>query len=134
MELNIEMEPSHFPKFLSQSHIEYLIKLSNLQIERTQLKIIFKSLKQRRVKIREKESMELLAKTTQFSSHPITKKSSVYFSLPPTVRKSINFNEENFNTKTMNNFDKNLQKYEKFMKSINEKWMRKVKLIKSLQL
>jgi hypothetical protein len=65
------------------------MKLSELQIESNQLKIILKSLKQRRMKIREKENFELLAKTNEFSNHPVTKRRSIFFDLPLAYRIEI---------------------------------------------
>ena len=121
LELNLILEPFHFPKFLSQNHIDYLTKLSKLQIESNQLKIIFKSLKQRRINRKEKESMELLARTSEISIHPATKRSSIYYTLPSAVRMSINFKKKDFSSRTVNNFDRIIHKYEKFIKNVNEK-------------
>ena len=47
LELQINLEYQHFPKFLTHEHIDYLIKLANLMLEQSELVIIIKILRKR---------------------------------------------------------------------------------------
>ena len=50
IELNLSINYSIFPKFLDQEEIEYLIKISKLELEKDQIKNIIENLKQRKKK------------------------------------------------------------------------------------
>ena len=47
LELQINLEYQHFPKYLTHEHIDYLIKLANLLLEQNELVIIIKVLRKR---------------------------------------------------------------------------------------
>ena len=47
LELQINLEYQHFPKFLTHEHIDYLIKLANLLLEQSELVIIIKVLRKK---------------------------------------------------------------------------------------
>ena len=47
LELQINLEYQHFPKYLTHEHIDYLIKLANLILEQNELIIIIKVLRKR---------------------------------------------------------------------------------------
>ena len=47
LELKINLEYQHFPKFLTHEHIDYLIKLAHLLLEQSELVIIIKILRKR---------------------------------------------------------------------------------------
>ena len=47
IELQINLEYQHFPKFLTHEHIDYLIKLANLILEQSELVIIIKVLRKK---------------------------------------------------------------------------------------
>ena len=47
LELQINLEYQHFPKYLTHEHIDYLIKLANLLLEQSELVIIIKVLRKK---------------------------------------------------------------------------------------
>ncbi len=47
LELQVNLEYQHFPKFLTHEHIDYLIKLAHLLLEQSELVIIIKILRKR---------------------------------------------------------------------------------------
>ena len=47
LEVKINLEYQHFPKFLTHEHIDYLIKLANLLLEQSELVIIIKILRKK---------------------------------------------------------------------------------------
>lgn len=64
IELNAKFDANSFPKFLEASQVEYIISLSQKQIEAIQLKIILKVLKEKKQKMRgDREKLRLTGMT-----------------------------------------------------------------------
>ena len=71
LELGINLEYHHFPKFLTHEQINYLRKLALLILEENELKIILKILKKRQRNNRENENIEYMNLFDTISSDKI---------------------------------------------------------------
>ena len=67
LELNVPLEHQLFPTFLDTEQIEYLINISKLGFENTQLKLALQTLKARQQKIIDNENQQKMDKITKFS-------------------------------------------------------------------
>ena len=60
LELQINLEYHHFPKFLTHEEIDFIIKRADMSLESKQLKIIMKILKKKQNELKEKEDLKKL--------------------------------------------------------------------------
>ena len=60
LELQINLEYHHFPKFLTHEEIDFIIKRADMSLESKQLKIIMKILKKKQIELKEKEDLKKL--------------------------------------------------------------------------
>jgi hypothetical protein len=60
LELQINLEYHHFPKFLTHEEIDFIIKRADMSLESKQLKIIMKILKKKQTELKEKEDLKKL--------------------------------------------------------------------------
>ena len=58
LELQINLEYQHFPKYLTHEHIDYLIKLANLLLEQSELIIVIKVLRKKQTTMYIDENMQ----------------------------------------------------------------------------
>ena len=58
LELQINLEYQHFPKYLTHEHIDYLIKLANLLLEQSELVVIIKVLRKKQTTMYIDENMQ----------------------------------------------------------------------------
>ena len=58
LELQVNLEYQHFPKYLTHEHIDYLIKLANLLLEQSELVIIIKVLRKKQTTMYMDENMQ----------------------------------------------------------------------------
>ena len=73
LELQVNLEYHHFPKYLTHEHINYLKKLAFLTLEENELKIILKILKKKQKNNRENENSEYMNLFDTISSDKIIK-------------------------------------------------------------
>ena len=114
IELNSNIEYSHFPRFLDNSHIDYLllvfyfiIKLGEKQAKCNQLKIGLRTYKERQKKQRETENTKEITTGgfTKNSFNLKTKNSSFVFSNDSEVTSQM-FNSTVLSNKTMMEFER----------------------------
>jgi hypothetical protein len=137
IELDMYLDYSLFPKFVDHEQIDYLIKLANLQLENTQMKILLKVLKNRQQKIREEESNDLLYKASknQNSGGNLSRttlflqNSTNYFgSTDPESILNSKDNKTGLSQRVMNHFEEVFKKYEKIMKTTFEQRIEDVQI------
>ena len=73
MELQVNLEYHHFPKYLTHEQIDYLKKLAKLILDENELKIILKVLKKKQRNYKEKESVEYMNLFDNIASKKINK-------------------------------------------------------------
>ena len=66
LELQINLEYHHFPKFLTHEEIDFLIKRADISLESKQLKIIMKILRKKQLELKQKENLNKLNEVNLF--------------------------------------------------------------------
>ena len=72
LELQINLEYHHFPKFLTHEEIDFIIKRADMSLESKQLKIIMKILKKKQNELKEREDLKKLNEATLILSRKKT--------------------------------------------------------------
>ena len=73
LELNVPLEPNLFPNYLDSDQIEFLINISKLGFENTQLKLALQTLKLRQQRILDSNNQKRMDKITKFSMEKANK-------------------------------------------------------------
>ena len=66
LELQINLEYHHFPKFLTHEEIDFLLKRADISLESKQLKIIMKILRKKQLELKQKENLNKLNEVNLF--------------------------------------------------------------------
>ena len=66
LELQINLEYHHFPKFLTHEEIDFLLKRADISLESKQLKIIMKILRKNQLELKQKENLNKLNEVNLF--------------------------------------------------------------------
>ena len=72
LELQINLEYHHFPKFLTHEEIDFILKRADMSLESKQLKIIMKILKKKQNELKEREDLKKLNEATLILSRKKT--------------------------------------------------------------
>ena len=72
LELQINLEYHHFPKFLTHEEIDFILKRADMSLESKQLKIIMKILKKKQNELKEREDLTKLNEATLILSRKKT--------------------------------------------------------------
>ena len=127
LELQINLEYHHFPKYLTHEQINYLKKLACLSLEENELKIILKILKRKQKDNRETATIEYMNYFDTISSKEINKnKQNEKYQTNSVKKKTVNYDEDTLLVK--NKIDK---KFLKIYKNNDEAF--KIYLAKGLE-
>ena len=127
LEMQVNLEYHHFPKFLSHEHCDYLIKIANILLEESQLKIILKTIKKKHEKIQNDETQEKFNKIADYSTGIVhTKKNIIDLEVEKLKEQKRKENTIAERINTM--FNKIYKKYEEAFKVIMEKKNEELKI------
>ena len=127
LEMQVNLEYHHFPKFLSHEHCDYLIKIANILLEESQLKIILKTIKKKHEKIQNDETQEKFNKIADYSTGIVhTKKNIIDLEVEKLKEQKRKENTIAERINTM--FNKIYKKYEEAFKVTMEKKNEELKI------
>ena len=127
LELQINLEYHHFPKYLTHEQINYLKKLAYLSLEENELKIILKILKRKQKDNRETATIQYMNFFDTISSKEINKnKQNEKYQTKSIKKQTVNYDEDTLLVK--NKIDK---KFLKIYRNNEEAF--KIYLAKSLE-
>ena len=117
LEIQTKLEYHHFPKFLDNSQIEYIIEMANLSLEEIQLKTILKIVEKKRDHIQNTVSNRVIRSIEELSRK--TRRTSVF---TMEMEKMKNDLKEDSHTKIFDEFQKLYRKYKTiFLRKIIQK-------------
>lgn len=137
IELDMYLDYHLFPKFVENQQIDYLIKLANLHLENTQMKILLKVLKTRQQKAREQESNDLFYKASinqnvganvSRTSLFLQNSTNYFATYDAESSHHTKDNKSGLSQKVMNHFEEVFKKYEKLMKHTFEQRIEDVQI------
>ena len=117
LEIQTKLEYHHFPKFLDNSQIKYIIEMANLSLEETQLKTILKIIEKKRDDIQNTINNKVMNKIAELSNLKNRHRASIFTLEMEKMKNKLK--EEDSNTKIFDNFEKIYRKYKPiFLKKI----------------
>ena len=117
LEIQTKLEYHHFPKFLDNSQIKYIIEMANLSLEETQLKTILKIIEKKRDDIQNTINNKVMNKIAKLSNLKNRHRASIFTLEMEKMKNKLK--EEDSNTKIFDNFEKIYRKYKPiFLKKI----------------
>ena len=120
LELQTKLEFHHFPKFLDNNHIKYIIEMANLSLEETQLKTILKIIEKKRDDIQSSVNNKVMNKIVELSKIKNRHRASVFTLEMDKIRNTLS--GEDCGTKIFDNFHKIYRKYKSiFLNKIVQK-------------
>ena len=132
LEIQTKLEYHHFPKFLDNNQIKYIIEMANLSLEEIQLKTILRIVEKKRDDIQNTVSNRVIRSIEALSRK--THRASVFTMEMEKMKNNIK--EEASNTKIFDEFQKLYKKYKAiFLRKIiqNEEEIKIQKLIHELK-
>lgn len=120
LEIQTKLEYHHFPKFLDNNHIKYIIEMANLSLEETQLKTILKIIEKKRDDIQSSVNNKVMNKIVELSKIKNRHRASVFTLEMDKIRNTLS--GEDCGTKIFDNFHKIYRKYKSiFLNKIVQK-------------
>ena len=117
LEIQTKLEYHHFPKFLDNSQIKFIIEMANLSLEETQLKTILKIIEKKRDDIQNTINNKVMNKIAELSNLKNKHRASIFTLEMEKMKNKLK--EEDSNTKIFDNFEKIYRKYKPiFLKKI----------------
>ena len=109
LEIQTKLEYHHFPKFLDNNQIEYIIDMANLSLEEIQLKTILKIVGKKRDDIQNAVNNKVMNTIVELSKIKNRHRSSIFTLEMEKIRNALNGEESG--TKIFENFQKIYRKY-----------------------
>ena len=129
LEIQTKLEYHHFPKFLDNSQIKYIIEMANLSLEETQLKTILKIIEKKRYVIQKNVSNKVIDKIVELSKIKNRHRASVFTLEMEKIKNRLK--QEDSDTKIFDTFEKIYRKYKTIFlnKSLKREEEMKIKKI-----
>lgn len=109
LEIQTKLEYHHFPKFLDNNHIKYIIEMSNLSLEETQLKTILRIIEKKRDDIQNSINNKVMNRIEELSKLKNRHRQSIFTLEIEKMKNSLK--EENLHNKIFEEFEKLYRKY-----------------------
>jgi hypothetical protein len=109
LEIQTKLEYHHFPKFLDNNQIKYIIEVANLSLEEAQLKIILKIVEKKRNGIQNSVNNQVMNKLAELSKAKNRHRKSVFTLEMERIKNQLAGQESS--TRIFENFQKIYRKY-----------------------
>jgi hypothetical protein len=115
LEIQTKLEYHHFPKFLDNNQIDYIIDMANLSLEEIQLKTILKIIEKKRDDIQKSVNNKVMNTIVELSRIKNRHRSSIFTLEMEKIRNALK--EEESGTKIFESFQKIYRKYKSIFAS-----------------
>ena len=109
LEIQTKLEYHHFPKFLDNNHIKYIIEMSNLSLEEAQLKTILKIIEKKREDVQNSLNNKIMNKIVELSKLKNRHRKSVFTIEMEEIKNQLKM--EDSDHKLFDTFEKIYRKY-----------------------
>ena len=109
LEIQTKLEYHHFPKFLDNSHIKYIIEMANLSLEEIQLKTILKIVEKKRDDIQNTINNKVMNTIEEFSKMKNRHRASIFTLEMQKMKNSLKYG--NSDSRIFDIFEKIYRKY-----------------------